>query len=358
MPINIRALTATGVRHTNDILITDYFRYYSTAENLPRSLGHLIDRDGRPYVVLPPEYNSDADGDDGIEEEAEPLSDDEGDRGNRVDYSRIREVALDNAAPPQSPHYVWPRLRRCVTRLPAFSPMHGERYFLRLLLLNVPAYSFEQLRTYREEVYPNFSQAAIARGLVPHGDEARIAMVAVAAEIESEIATATPASLRTLFCIYCIHNRDAIQPEQAFDEFWRQMTLDFSRAGWRPGQGDSREGLTDNLLKALLVRELARWLTREGRSITEFLPSAADIEATLNPEERRLMQPESRLVNEHRNAQTRTQARAEYVAKRSTATAEQLAIMDYWIAEVTAGRSPQIFIDALAGRGKTYVMST
>lgn len=363
MPINILALKRRGVRHTDDILICDYFRYFTTSDKLPLSLKHLADSHGVPYAAPPPDLEGDGaavtvDGDD---DDGADIDDDDAvdiDRRSRVNYRNIREIHRDDAVFPYPKHYVWPRPRRCVTRLPAFSPVHGERYFLRLLLLNVPAYSFEELRTFAGVTYANFSGAAVARGLVPQGDEARVTMSAIAADIEADPAMATPASLRSIFCIYCIHNRDAIQPEEAFDEFWRQMSLDFKRPGWRPGTGDSRVGLTDNLLKALLVRELGRWMSREGRAISEFLPTASRIEAELlSREESRLLLPEARLVSEHRNAQSRVQAQAEFDSRYAKATADQRVIIDYWIATVTDGGSPQIFIDALAGRGKTFVMS-
>ena len=355
--IRIPELRARGIVHMDQILINDYFRFFEHNKTLPRSLSHLVDNHGEPYADPPPSSDDNDDDAAAAAADGDGGSDGPSDDDRPGPGSSVRYVVRDEAEFPQEKHYVWRRYRRRVTRLPAFSPVHGERYFLRLLLLNVAARSFEELRTVGDTVHPNFSSAANKRGLVPQGDEGRISMLSVASAITGDPATSTPASLRRLFCMYCVHNRDAIRPEESFDEFWKTMSLDFSRPGWRHGEGDSREGLTDNLLRVLVARELHRLLFNQGRALVEFVPSVAQFEEALTVEERALLRPPPRLVVEHRLAMTQDQALALYSRNYGRATRSQRVIVDYWVGERNAGRVPQIFIDALAGRGKTYVMS-
>jgi hypothetical protein len=354
MRINIPGLP--HCRHTDDLTIRDYFSFFNMAPKLPRYLRHLADRHGVPYAVP-----GGADGDDAaLSSGTEAVSDDDGDnaRQRNDSASNVRAVWRDSAEFPRDPYYVWRRSRRCVARLPAFSPNVGELYYLRVLLLRVPARSFEELRTFNGEVLPTYRAAAEARNLIPRGDEARIAMTEIAAEINADPATATPSQLRHLFCIYCIHHLDAADPPALFNEFWGAMSRDITRPGFRPGvDADAAGRMSDNMLKALLVRRLNRTLTDWGRALDKFIPDCNRYEEALSPEERALLAPLDDLVAEHRNAQTVAAARLEFQRKYAVLTAEQRVIVDYWMQERSAGRRPMIFIDALAGRGKTFVMS-
>jgi hypothetical protein len=74
-------------------------------------------------------------------------------------------------------HFTWlPQPRRwkartnrskTIDRMYAVHPSAGDRFFLRLLLINVSGpTSFEDLRTHKGVVYPAFRDACIARGLI------------------------------------------------------------------------------------------------------------------------------------------------------------------------------------------------
>src|SRR5438067_10140031 len=80
----------------------------------------------------------------------------------------------------EQPNPLFPRQRvlrrsqasRSICRLQIISPKAGELFYLRSLLLYVPARSFEQLRTVDGTVHPSFQDAAIALGLFADRSEA------------------------------------------------------------------------------------------------------------------------------------------------------------------------------------------
>ena len=264
------------------------------------------------------------------------------------------DIWQDQAVHPQPVHWVWPKSARGISRLPGILPTQGQAYYLRLLLLTVPARDFDDLLVVDGTRYDTFKDAAVARGLVRNGDEAATAMRVVA-----EDETSTPSELRYLYGMLLLHGDpnegDALE---LFRRFWRPMALDITNPRWRPGsREDSQAGLTDNLRKVLLLRRVNAMLDCFGKCGEDFgLPNQADVEAELTPHERALLADVPSRQDELRALQSPRQALEFYHRAVRDLTPEQRVIVDYWVSERQAGRSPQIFIDALAGRGKTHVM--
>ena len=341
--IDIDSLAARGVTHMDDVTICDYYGYFNHALHVPPSLQHRVYLTGG---VRPPQHvRYTGPGDDEDDADSDAMS--------AADAPLDRALWQDLAVSPQPQHYVWYRSRRHITRLPGILPNRGDIYFLRLLLARVPARSFLDLRTFNGTVYDTYRDAAVARGLVSNSDEARRALAQLAA---SEVNT--PSDLRYTFCVYLMLSSDVADGPALFNEFWEAMSRDFVRPGWVRSQHhiDSRD-MSDTLLKLLLMRKLNSILANSNKNGTDYgLPSIQQLEAALDAAERGLLEPEPCLVDQHRSLLSRTDARRQYDAGYTKLTHEQRIIVDYWVSEREAGNTPQIFIDALAGRGKTFVI--
>lgn len=270
--------------------------------------------------------------------------------GGRVTAVAEHDILQDGG---DVPHWVWPRSREGVSRLPVLMPTAGEVYYLRLLLLRVPARSFDDLKMVGGVMHSSFRAAAIARNIVNDGHEARQALRA-----SVDCGTDTPAELRVMYCLFIMHLPEAGDPVELFVDFWEELSADVARPGWVPNSGrDSREGLSDGLRKVILLRRINSILRNYNKTGEAFgLPSQEQMEALLSDADRRVLGDEPSREDELRALQSPRQALAEFNLALPGLTAEQRAIVDYWVHERTAERSPQVFIDALAGRGKTHVM--
>ena len=83
---------------------------------------------------------------------------------------------------------------KSITRLEMVPLTVGEKWYLRLILYNVPVVSFKDARTFDGITYETFQEAALARKLVEDVEESRLAF-------QWATLDSTPAQLRTLFVI-------------------------------------------------------------------------------------------------------------------------------------------------------------
>ncbi|XP_015189382.1 PREDICTED: uncharacterized protein LOC107073306 [Polistes dominula] len=119
---------------------------------------------------------------------------------------------------------VWKKRRnaysKIITRLYAVPPSYKERFFLRLLLLNVKgATSFEDLRTFNGVVYPSFEEAVEERRLLINDNEwDRV--------LEEAANTQPPVSIRHLFGYICAFNQLS-SPLLLFEKYYEDMIEDF-----------------------------------------------------------------------------------------------------------------------------------
>jgi len=102
-------------------------------------------------------------------------------------------------------------------------PSAGERYYLRMLLCQVPgAQGFEHLRTFNGVVHPTFKAACQARGLLADDAEWRTCM--------QEATVFTPArQLRALFATILAYN-EVTDPLQLWNDFKNDMCDDLLHA--------------------------------------------------------------------------------------------------------------------------------
>ena len=100
----------------------------------------------------------------------------------------------------------WKRRRKrftSISRIYNSHPKEGERYYLRILLLQVKgAKSFKDLRSHNGRVYPTFQEACYSRGYITEENEWKLCL-------EEEILTKSPSSLRHLFALIVIWNNPA-----------------------------------------------------------------------------------------------------------------------------------------------------
>lgn len=118
-------------------------------------------------------------------------------------------------------YFVWVQATRqwktrergfAIGRLYNCSPLHGERYYLRLLLLVVPGpTSFEDLRTVNGVVYPTFRAACLAAGLLDDDNEWFQAF-------DEAVQVATGWALRNLFTTALIYGAVA-DPQRLWDRY-------------------------------------------------------------------------------------------------------------------------------------------
>ena len=93
-------------------------------------------------------------------------------------------------------YYIYLRNSSCqsITRLEMVQLTIGEKWYLRLLLYNIPAFSFKDIKTINGITYSSYQLAAVAAKLVEDENEALIAF-------EWALNFSTAAELRSLFVI-------------------------------------------------------------------------------------------------------------------------------------------------------------
>lgn len=107
-------------------------------------------------------------------------------------------MSWPDTIPPPDRRHVALRTQPKVHRMYRVLPNAGEVYYVRQLLLHVPARSFVELRTVDGVLHDTFAAATVARGLVATGREG------VAALDEAARALATPHEMRSLFVMLLI----------------------------------------------------------------------------------------------------------------------------------------------------------
>lgn len=127
-------------------------------------------------------------------------------------------------------HYTWNSTSRqwrrrvrdisTIGRLYSVHPTEGERYCLRLLLLNVKgAVSFEALRTVDGVTYLTFAEAALASGLMQDDNEWRICL-------QEAVSSQFPKQLRLLFATILNHCVPA-RPHDLWNEFSKDLSENY-----------------------------------------------------------------------------------------------------------------------------------
>ncbi|XP_021761012.1 uncharacterized protein LOC110725856 [Chenopodium quinoa] len=138
-----------------------------------------------------------------------------------------------------------------IGRLTFVAPSEGERFYLRLLLLNVKSpKSFTDLRTIEGYVCATFKEACLRAGILEEDDAASICL-AEATEIQ------LPRALRRLFATVLIFCQPS-NPEELWFKYYSALSEDFARQ--YPG--------VENKVKRLTVRSVEQHLEAMGKSLS------------------------------------------------------------------------------------------
>lgn len=126
-----------------------------------------------------------------------------------------------------------------IPRVVSVPPNIRELYYLRLILLKVKGpKSFEDLRTFNNEIHPSFEKAAIARNLVNNGRQWRTLMY-------NTVKKEYPSECRFLFSMLLLHsNVTNPTPCDLWNEFKLKLAEDFIREN-----NDSEEAAIDKALQ-------------------------------------------------------------------------------------------------------------
>jgi hypothetical protein len=155
-----------------------------------------------------------------------------------------------------------------VGRMYYVSPVSGELYYLRMLLMIVKgAMCYADVRTYDGVVYPTFRQACEARGLLESDNEWHLLF-------DEAVISASSAQLRQLFAtvvMFCsVGNVRAL-----FEKYWVYFTDDIQRRLQIALSNPSYIVPADRLL-SLLMKEMQIVFSNSGGSIDDYdLPQPA-----------------------------------------------------------------------------------
>ncbi|KAK4700477.1 ATP-dependent DNA helicase PIF1, partial [Phenoliferia sp. Uapishka_3] len=217
-----------------------------------------------------------------------------------------------------------------VARIHTVRPGHGDVFYLRVLLHNRPARSYEELRTVEGVVYLSFQGAALALGLFSNSAEGVYTMQEAVASFKS------PGQLRFLFVLLITEGSNAIT-------LWEQFHHDIDDAF----PADSTPFTTNRTL-----RQIAKLLCESNKTLDDFgLPGFEELSLEVEAELEYFEPMRARLQREA----------DDNVAKM---TEEQRGIYDILLDMALSGEA-QVdhpyrlsFLSAKAGRGKTFVIST
>lgn len=219
--------------------------------------------------------------------------------------------------------------RQHLTRLAAARPSDGEIFYLRALLCQRPARSFEDLRTIDGHIFPSFQEAATELGLFQNQKEAIHALQEAVDNLY------TPAQLRRLFVDILI-NECTETPLQLWDVFAEHLAFDHAlRTPEPPG-----------LSLTLTLHDISRQLEEYGKRLSDFgLPN---VEA-----------PSSEVVHElERWAPDADLLRTSVTDSLNRFTDEQRSIYQHIMSSFQHNQQLLAFIDGRAGRGKTFLINT
>ena len=216
-------------------------------------------------------------------------------------------------------------------------PSDGERYFLRMLLYNVPApTSFEDLRTYQGVLLPTFQDTCLARGLLESDDEWHTCLTE-AGFIQ------TGSQLRNLFAMILINNSPA-DPLSLFMAHLPNLSDD---CRYKLQHQFNIANPSDNQVTSLALYYIQILLHRAGKSLTDYnLPHP-----TTNFDE---LNGVSRILAEEMRYDA-YELRQKWEMGYNMANLEQKQVLDVVTAAVDLGAGGLFFIDGPGGTGKTFV---
>ena len=259
---------------------------------------------------------------------------------------QYHDIAADLLYPDFPSKFVWktdtkswsPRQRGySIGRVHFAVPSDGERYFLRMLLYNVPGpTSFEDLRSYEGILYPTFQDVCLARGLLESDDEWDMCLTE-AGFIQ------TGCQLRNLFAMILINNSPA-NPLALFNTHFSNLSDD---CRYKLQHEFHILDPSDIQVTSLTLYYLAILLRRAGKSLSDYnlpLPIVDFEELNGVP----------RILSEEMNYD-RDQLWETWEVGYEMANVSQKHVLDVVTAAVDSGNGGMYFIDGPGGTGKTFV---
>jgi hypothetical protein len=216
-------------------------------------------------------------------------------------------------------------------------PSVGEKFYLRMLLYNVPGpTSYVYLKIYNGDRYETFQEACAARGLLESDQEWDICL-AEAAEIK------TGRQLRRLFVTILIQNSPN-DPRALFNRHLLTLTDD---SKYRLQHRFGINNPSDDQIHSLALQDIEDDLLRAGKALSDYhLPNPTVAFTNL--------EGVSRVVAEETDYDTNW-LHGLWQQGYGSANPEQKAIFDTVTAAVESGNGGLFFIDGPGGTGKTFV---
>jgi len=233
-----------------------------------------------------------------------------------------------------------PRLKGVsVGRVYFCPPSAGERYYLRMLLYNVPGpTSYDDLRRYNGVVCETFQQACAARGLLETDDEWDACLME-AGQIQSG------QQLRRLFATILLQN-NPLDPQRLFARHVDALCDDCK---YRLQTHFHIEYPSNQEIHSLALQEVEVILQRSAKSLSDFnLPVPQIHFADL--------QGRSRIVAEEQSYDVE-RLQVNWQHGYQLANVEQKEIIDSISSVIRSNAGGLFFIDGPGGTGKTFVES-
>lgn len=244
---------------------------------------------------------------------------------NENNRGRSFDAIVNSSIPGEERQYGLERITKPrVCRLHLIPLRAGELFYLRALLVHRAGYSFEDFRTIDGTVHPTFQEAATELGLFQNENEVERAMEE---GIESLL---RPSQLRFLFANLIADL--PVGPIRAWNRFESELTKDFVQSGSGTASGRA-------------LREIGQYFRSRGMTLEQMgvpvpnsLPKAVQSELDIFA---------SRLGELRRCAAQRE----------LNFNTEQEGIFRFLKAACESpDATPPMFLDRMAGRGKSYVM--
>ena len=235
------------------------------------------------------------------------------------------DAIVNSSIPGEERQYGLKRIKKPrVCRLHLIPLRAGELFYFRALLVHKAGYSFEDFRTIDGIVHPTFQKAATELGLFQDENEVERAME------EGVESLLRPSQLRFIFANLIADL--PVGPIRAWNRFEGELTKDFAQSG--PGTASNRA-----------LREIGQYLRNRGVTLEQMglpvpnsLPKAVQSELDIFT---------SRLGELRRCAAQRE----------LSFNTEQEGIFRFLKAACESpDATPPMFLDGMAGRGKSYVM--
>ncbi|KAL3818110.1 hypothetical protein ACJIZ3_004015 [Penstemon smallii] len=233
-------------------------------------------------------------------------------------------------------HFVWEAGKRkwklrqkqvVVGRMCTVSPVEGERYFERLLLVNVRCpISFEDLMSVNGIKYGTFREAAVARGLL-ESDEYVDGCLAEAALFQA------PYCLRVLFAMLLVYGITA-DPQLLWDKYYSSLSEDFLRRG----------SLTEFEVLKETVSAIDMVLTSMDKCISDFPIRFPPNLVTAN----------DRLSRDYQHECSMSVSNEDILSMRCLNVEQQIAY-DKIVRQLDSQGEGVFFLDGPGGTGKTFL---